>query len=267
MSSKTYIIAWNEAFDNCLDIDKQLSESDLDYKFWNVSSDKNKRPNWEVAKDIRYYGHFYNSLVDFMTTDKLVFGFNAGDPAYPDYPALIKKAEKVLERPGIYAPNIEGDLFAEDGVYLSESKLHPDSYLASQTNGICVFMHQDVAVMMFDFMFWMRFMKDLDFSKMKSGWGLDTVYCLMAMYNNLPIYRDKEVYVDHPEGSHYNANEAGKEMLLIETMFFEYAATKKWDVETLKLMKQNILAKARQRKKYGLLLETMYPNLKGELEA
>jgi hypothetical protein len=267
MSSKTYIIAWDKALKNCLDIETQLSGAGLSYEFWNVSSDKTERPNWTLAKDVRYYGHFYNSLADFLTTDKKVFGFNAGDPGHPNYPDLIKKAEKVLKRPGLYAPNIEGDLFSEDGVYLSESKIYSDLYLSTQTNGICLFMHRDVAAMMFDFMFWMKYTKNVDFSSMKSGWGLDTAYCLITMYSNLPIYRDKEVYIDHPEGSYYNANEAGKEMFLIETMFFEYAATKKWDVEALKLMKQNILAKARQRKKYGLLLQTMYPNLEGELKA
>jgi len=38
MSSKTYIIAWDGAIDNCLDIYNQLKDSGLDYKFHNVSS-------------------------------------------------------------------------------------------------------------------------------------------------------------------------------------------------------------------------------------
>lgn len=265
MSSKTYIIAWDKALENCLDIDRQLSGSGLDYKFLNVSSDKTERPNWELSENVYYYGHFYNSLRDFLTSSRKVFGFNAGDPAHPDYPSIIRKAEQVLQKPGIYAPNMEGDLFSEDGVYLQQSKLYPELYLASQTNGMCVYMHWDVASVMFDFMSWMK-VKGVDFSTMKSGWGLDTAYCLIAMYTNLPIYRDNEIYVDHPVGSSYNTNEAGKEMFFVEKMFMGYAATRGWDVGILKSMKENIFLKSRQRKKYGLTLKGMYQNLQGELE-
>ena len=265
MLSKTYIIAWDKALENCLEIDRQLGGSGLDYKFLNVSSDKTERPNWELSENVYYYGHFYNALRDFLASGKKVFGFNAGDPAHPDYPSIIRKAEQVLQKPGIYAPNMKGDLFSETGVYLAQSKLYPDLYLASQTNGICMFMHWDIASVMFDFMAWMK-AKKVVFSSMKSGWGLDTAYCLIAMYSNMPIYRDKEIYIDHPEGSSYNANEAGKDMLFIENMFMQYAGIRSWDVEVLKSMKENMFLKARQRAKYGLLLETMYPNLQGELE-
>lgn len=265
MSSKTYIIAWDRALDNCLEIDRQLSGSGLEYKFLNVSSDRTERPNWELSDNVYYYGHFYNALRDFLVSGKRVFGFNAGDPEHPDHPSIIKKAERILEKPGIYAPNMAGDLFSEDGVYLSESKVYPELYLASQTNGVCMFMHRDVASIMFDFMSWMK-VRGVVFSSMKSGWGLDTAYCLTAMYTNLPIYRDKEIYIDHPEGSSYNPNEAGKDMFHIETMFMQYASTRGWNIEALKSMKENIFLKSRQRKKYGLLLKTIYPNLEGDLE-
>ena len=266
MSSKTYIIAWDKALENCLEIDRQLSGSGLEYKFLNVSSDKTERPNWEISDDVRYYGHFYNSLKDFLLTNSnKVFGFNAGDPEYSDYPNLIKKAERVLENPGIYAPNMKGDLFSESGVYLEQSKLHPELYLATQTNGMCVFMHRQIASVVFNFMTWIK-AKKIDFSTMHSGWGLDTVYCLIAMYTNLPIYRDTKIYVYHPPGSIYPTAQANKEMSFIENMFMQYSLERGWSVETLKFMKEHMFIKARQRANYNLSLNTMYPNLEGELE-
>jgi hypothetical protein len=266
MSSKTYIIAWDKALDNCLEIDRQLSEAKIKYTFFNVSSDKTERPNWELSEDVRYYGHFYNALRDFVTSGKKVFGFNAGDPAHPDYPSIIKKAESVLIEPGIYAPNMEGDFLSEDGVYLEPSKRYPGLYLATQTNGMCVYMHADIASMMFDFMSWMKF-KGVDFSTMVSGWGLDTAYCLMAMYTNAPIYRDGDIYIDHPPGSIYQSNAAGREMLFIEKQFIEYVDTQRgWDAEVIKEMKSTMFLKARRRKKQALRVVDMYPNLDGDLE-
>lgn len=267
MSSKTYIIAWDKALENCLDIDRQLKEARLRYKFLNVSSDDTERDNWTRSPDVKYYGHFYSSLLDFISDSSLnVFGFNAGDPAYHDYPAIIKKAEKVLKTPGIYAPNMVGDFLSEERVRLETSKLYPDLYLATQTNGMCVYMHRYVAEIMFDFMSWMK-NKGTDFSKMQSGWGLDSAYCLIAMYTNYPIYRDDEIYIDHPPGSSYNSNAAGREMRLIDSLFIEYAESQRgWNVETLKLMRDNIFLKARHGYGYGLTVKMMYPNLGDDLE-
>lgn len=267
MSSKTYIIAWDKAFDNCLDIDRQLKEAKLRYKFFNVSSDQTERDNWVLADNVWYYGHFYNALLDFMSNSSLnVFGFNAGDPAHDNYPMIIKKAEEVLKTPGIYAPNMQGDFLSEERVYLEDSKLYPELYLATQTNGMCVYMHRYVAEIMFDFMTWMK-NRGVVFSEMKSGWGLDSAYCLMAMYTNRPIYRDREIYINHPPGSSYQSNIAGREMRRIDTLFIEYAESQRgWDGEKLKSMRSNIFTKARGGYKYGLSVKAMYPNLGEDLE-
>lgn len=268
MSSSTYIIAWDKALENCLEMDRQLSASGLRYKFFNVSSDKTPRSNWVESEDVRYYGHFYNALKDFLTSSSQVFGFNAGDPEYSDYPHIIKKAELLLkDSPGIYAPNMAGDFLSEEGVYLQKSKKYPGLYLATQTNGMCVFMDWNAASMTFDFMSWMINSKNIDLSSMKSGWGLDTAYCLMAMYTNIPIYRDSEIYINHPPGSIYSGSQAGKEMKIIDDMFIEYATSaRSWDGELLKSMRSEIFTKARKRTSYELRLNSVYPNLKGDLE-
>lgn len=267
MSSKTYIIAWDKALENCYDIDRQLKDAKLRYKFYNVSSDQAERDNWVVADNVWYYGHFYNALLDFMSNSSLsVFGFNAGDPAHPNYAEIIRKAETVLKSPGVYAPNMQGDFLSEERVYLEDSKLYPDLYLATQTNGMCVYMHRYVAEIMFDFMAWMK-NRGVVFSEMKSGWGLDSAYCLIAMYTNRPIYRDREIYIDHPPGSSYQSNIAGREMRKIDHLFIEYAESQRgWDGETLKLMRDNIFMKARNGYSYSLSVKAMYPNLGEDLE-
>lgn len=267
MSSKTYIIAWDKALENCLDIDRQFKEAKLRYKVFNVSSDTTERNNWVAADDVRYYGHFYNALLDFMSNSALnVFGFNAGDPAYENYPEIVKKAENVLSSPGIYAPNMEGDFLSEQRVYLEDSKLHPELYLATQTNGMCVYLHRDVAEILFDFMSWMK-NRGVVFSTMRSGWGLDTAYCLIAMYTNRPIYRDNEIFINHPPGSIYPSNTAGQEMRKVDNFFIEYAESQRgWDGEKLKSMRTDIFTKARAGVTHRLTIKGMYPNLEDELE-
>lgn len=259
MSSKTYIIAWDKALDNCLEIDRQLSVAGVSYKFFNVSSDKSERPNWERAEDVRYYGHFYNALKDFIISGKTVLGFNAGDPKSTEYAAITAKAEKVLTSGGIYAPNMKGDFLSENGVYLAQSALYPELYLATQTNGICVYMHRDIASVMYDFMSWLIF-KGADLPSMHSGWGLDTAYCISAIYLGQPIYRDSDVYVDHPPGSSYESSKASKEMAFMDKYFSEYASTQRgWERELVDRIRQTIFHKARQRDTYELTIEDIYP--------
>lgn len=259
MSSRTYIIAWDKALENCLDIDRQLSEANLEYTFFNVSSDLTPRPNWVIAENVRYYGHFYNALKDFLASDAEVFGFNAGDPRADNYAEITKKAENVLQSPGIYAPNLQGDFLSERGVYLEASKAHSDLYLATQTNGICVYLHRTIAETMYKFMYWMV-SKGVDFSTMHSGWGLDTAYCTSAIYLGYPIYRDSKIYVDHPPGSSYQTNQAGKDMMFIDQAFDKYVATELgWDVSEVKAIREKIFYKARRREEYGINIRGIYP--------
>lgn len=258
MSSKTYIIAWDKALDNCLDIDRQLSDAGANYMFLDVSSDNTERLNWVKSPDVRYYGHFYAALKDFMSSEHLVFGFNAGDPTYPNYAEIVKKAENVLTAPGIYAPNMAGDSFSEEGVFLQDSSRYPDLYLATQTNGICVYLHRDVAQEVYDFMSWLV-AKGVDFSTMTSGWGLDTMYCVTAIYLNFPIYRDKDIYVYHPVGSSYQGAKAAKEMKFIDDSYIEYAASSRgWDHRALLDIRAEIFFKARYRESRPLKLEQLY---------
>jgi hypothetical protein len=59
------MIAWDGCLENALDIHSQLSEGGIDYLVWNVSSQDIDDKHWVRAEDIRYYGHFWNSLKDF----------------------------------------------------------------------------------------------------------------------------------------------------------------------------------------------------------
>lgn len=258
MSSKTYIIAWDKALENCYDIDRQLSKAGISYKFYNVSSNREEIPNWDLSEDVRYYMHFYNALKDFLQSGKKVFGFNAGDPHFTNWEVITAKAEKVLKNPGVYAPNMAGDFLSESGVYLEDSARYTDLYLATQTNGMCVYLNWDIAGQMFDFMAW-AMSEGLDFKSMVSGWGLDSAYCLIAVLSKAPIYRDSELYINHPPGTSYNSTNANKEMKLVDAFFDRYAEKRyKVDISRIKELRELIFTKARKRDSYNLTVSELY---------
>ena len=120
-SSKMYVICWDKAYDNCLNIESQLNGSGLDYLVHNVSSTDVDSPNWYRADDVRYYGHFRNSLRDFLSTNHDVFIFNAGDIACDDYAGYTRKIERLFSSDhgvGAFAPEMTNDGFSGPGSFI-----------------------------------------------------------------------------------------------------------------------------------------------------
>jgi hypothetical protein len=213
-SSKTYIICWDGALDNCKNIDSQFSNSDLDHVFYNVSSYEHESPNWIRSDDVRYYIHFYNALEDFLSTDKEVLIFNAGDVGYDSYVSYTKKIENLFSLdPDVYvfAPSFDNDDFSEKGSLIQESAIHDGLYLATHTNGIMVALRRELVQLMYDFYIWCNSSNAFDFRKMYSGWGLDTVYNSLAIYLNKKVYRD-HLAMHHPLSSSYDGGVAHVEM-------------------------------------------------------
>ncbi len=267
MSSKTYIICWDGALDNCKDIESQFGGSDIDYKFFNVSSYEYESPNWERSEDVRYYGHFYNALSDFLQTDKKVLIFNAGDVPYSDYVGYTKKIEALFDKdPDVYvfAPSFDNDGFSRDGSLIQDSKLHEGLYLSTHTNGIVIALHREMVQVMYDFYLWGRGTDRIQFETMYSGWGLDTVYNSFAIYHNKKIYRD-HVTMHHPLGSSYNTSVANQEMSTIVLQSKYFAQSLGMDPDVLNKIQHIITRKSMTRR--PLTIKEVYLNLKTEFVA
>jgi hypothetical protein len=262
MSSKTYIICWDGALDNCKNIESQLGGSDIDYKFFNVSSYDYESPNWERSEDIRYYGHFYNALSDFLETDKEVFIFNAGDVPYHDYVGYTKKVETLFAADSgvaVFAPSFDNDGFSGSGSFIQESVLHSNLYLATHTNGIIVALSRAIVQLMYDFYLWGRGTNRINFETMKSGWGLDTVYNSFAIYLNKKIYRDHLV-MHHPSSSSYDHRAATQEMNFITDESKHFAGSIGMDPGVIHRIQKIIVAKSIHRQ--TLSVKDVYLNLK-----
>ena len=74
-------------------------------------------------------------------------------------------------------------------------------------------MKRELAIRMQDFM--ATLYDSLDLYSMRSGWGLDYVWCTIAKINNKLALRDDEYFIHHPQGSSYDHEGARKEMSMI----------------------------------------------------
>jgi hypothetical protein len=260
MPSKTYVICWDGCIDNCLDIESQLSKTDLDYVVYNVSSKDVESDRWIRTEDIRYYRHFHNSLIDFAKTEHKVFISNSGDPEYDNYGSYTKYIEALFESDnniGLYAPSFDYDSFSGSGSRIRFSKKYQNMYLSTMTNGIFLAMSREIAMFVLDFMNWLVDENKVDLSVMKSGWGLDLAYNSYAIYIGKNIYRDNLV-IHHPTGSSYPHSEANKEMLLILNNFNMFCGEKGLDVNRLATIQDLTFKKVQNGDRFDLKYEELY---------
>jgi hypothetical protein len=268
MSSKTYVICWDGSIDNCLDIENQLFNSDLDYLIYNVSSKNSESKNWKNSEDVRYYGHFYNALKDFCTTSHEVFIFNAGDPYHKELVSYTKKIERLLTNDKeIYAiaPHIENDSFSGDASFVTESEIYKNLNLATQTNGIYFGFSRELAVFMKDYLDWAVSNSYLQFPQMHSGWGVDIVACALAIYKNKKVYRDNSITMFHPNTTSTNQAQALGEMYTILEAFKKFCDLNDIDSNKIQTIYDVIFKKFRDRIAYKPAIEEVYLNMKGEL--
>jgi len=261
MSSKTYIVAWDEVQQNVRNISYQLLRGDLDFLVFDVTTDPKPSKNWVVANKVRYYGHFYNSLVDFSYTEHSVFIFNAGDPRYNQFSTFTKKVEELFsadENLWALAPDFTNDDFRKDASKIIQSKTNPDLWLSTQTNGVWVALRRELAIKMLDFMDWMLETDRLDFTKMVSGWGIDYIYCAWSIYEGKKVYRDWSVTIDHPDESSYTTG--GTEMVKVLNSFKEYCDTFELDATKMQCILETIKSKAAFKNLLDLKISDIYVN-------
>jgi hypothetical protein len=247
LKSKTYTVAWDEVLDNVLDIDNQLKAANLDYLVFDVTSSPVERDGWVVADKVRYFGHFYNSLRDFVSSDADIFVFNAGDIYGSNQAELTKSVEESMsadEDIWIISPNITNECGPDKSAILAtalaESKKHKDFVLTIHVNGLWVALHRDLAKMIYDFYVWARGNGKMNFQTMTTGHGLDYLYCSWALYNNKKIYRDLRFEVTTGEVTSYSTVNAKNEFLAVIRGFVSFVKKTGGDGEMVRKMCQTI---------------------------
>jgi hypothetical protein len=269
-TSKTYIVTWDELLYNALDVDAQLSAAGLDYLVFDVSTNPEPRPNWVVAEKVRYYGHFYNSLADFVNTDHEIFIFNAGDAICEKQAKAVKRIEHLMEADKdvwLMSPRMEGDYSDGMSTLIKMSKKYYGSVgLSILINGIYVALRRELAVFIYEYYQWLFKNKHMDFYEMTSGHCLDVVYASWVLYNNKKIYRDWDMWMKTIPGTSYDTTRTFKECTHIKSMFKKYVGLLGYNEDTIQRIYDAISEKETEFRSVEYPVVKAYPNLIHERE-
>ena len=232
MKSKTYVVAWDEVMENCLDIDRQLKSAGLEYVIFDVSNVPVERENWVVAEKVRYFGHFYNGLKDFVGSDAEIFIFNAGDVYGNCQAEMTRSIEKAMAAdPDIWimAPNITNERGpGKDPVpytAFDHSKKYPNYVLSMHICGIWVALSRELALKIYEYYEWALIRGRMNFEYMISGHGLDCLYAAWALYEGKKIYRDISFEVTTGEISSYDTSGAIFDYREVTTGFTQFVGS------------------------------------------
>lgn len=256
-----YIIAWDGAIDNCINMSKQLDGSDVDHVFFNVSSVEEQNSNWIRRPDIRYNSHFVHAVQDFIDSDYDIFIFNTGDISHPDYVGYTKYIEKIFsENPELaaFAPDNTNDVFVGKQSTIATSKKYSNLYLATNTNGAYLALSREMVSYLHKFFTWATETKRLNFKAMRTGWGLDMSYCSLAIYLNKVIYRDSGVNMFHPKDQSYSMDAGNQEYREVLFAFKDFCDSIDVDSSRISNIIDLTIRKVRNASGTNLNIETIY---------
>lgn len=219
MKIEAYLVAWDDFLDNCLEIESQFKNIDIQFSVINSGSPIS---GWQNVGDIRYYRQFFYAIKNFNTQNDYLL-FMCGDVSHSNWAAVIDRAVSVLSQYDdiyLYAPHFTNDPWNFDSTNLKISEQDKMLSISTNTNGIMFFMHKDLVCEMIRFFEY--FESEIGWDGMVSGWALDIVHSAIAINKNKIILRDSKYIVNHPAGSSYNHDKATSESSIILTTFARF---------------------------------------------
>jgi FkbM family methyltransferase len=221
---KTYVVTWGSVHEGLADILSQINNYSV------INSDAPEQENWHNLGMVWYYKQMHFALSDFVENNSEdIFCWLAGDISSQEFKKVYSQARIAFKdkNNAIYAPHVSHEAWSKDAVFLQDYK--SGMAYSSQTDGIFVFMSREHASLIKEYMDYLDSKEDL--VSMRSGWGLDYVWCSLAIYNKKYILRDSSVKVIHPPGSSYNHDKANQEMSAVMNRLGEFCDIKNIDKE------------------------------------
>ncbi len=204
MNIQPFIFNWNKQFDKTCAIEDSLSKI-FDKVTVINSDDNNTKDSWIDLGDDAYFSDQFRKALELFDGDILMHV--QGDVTYDNWEKLVEDARTYFDYydAGIYAPNVDYSWFSSENTDIDSIQAdHENIKMVACTDETVWFIRKEIIQEMID--------RNIDFSNNKMGWGWDLVLSSICFVNGRPVIRDYNHTIDHPLGTNYNKDVAGKEM-------------------------------------------------------
>ena len=237
MSFYPYVVCWDAVHFNVVEIEENFQKFGQELTI--INSGDMKRDHWMNVGDIRYYRQLRMALEDFdMSYDYMAF--ICGDVSSSNWPDVLRRASEVLNNynVGVYAPHLTNEPWNKDACYLANVENEHDLFISCETDGILVFINKEIVKLLIGYFNYLE--EHTNIVELKSGWGMDVIWCTLSMYLGYPILRDNRYIVNHPAGSSYDHGRASEELRIVIDNFNEYAKVCGFDPDAIGALQSNI---------------------------
>ena len=254
----TYIVCWDEVHENVKQIESRFKETSYPYAI--INSGNQTSDGWHNVGDIRYYRQFYYALSNFDFNYDYM-GFICGDVSYWNWAGFLDRFNSVInsyQNISLYAPHLTNEPWTEDSSCIGKVPTEDKLLISIQTDGIALYIHREVVQILLDYFKYLE--SKIDITTITSGWGMDMIWCSIAIANNGWILRDNEHILNHPAGSSYNHSKASAELELVLNAFYEYVESIGVDPDVFGLIHSNIYKRMGQDPAY-IAIEDFYKDI------
>ncbi len=171
----------------------------------------------------------------------------SGDVSTIDWDKYIQQIEKVVEElePWVYSLYLTVEGYPRAVSSLGSLPGRKGIDLACITDGIVFTLHRDLALKLLEFM---------EFAKMSCsyqvGWGLDWIWCTLAIYENKKILRDSRISLLHPKSTSYDTIFALEEFRIIQESFIEFAKMENKDLIKIRRIQYSMNERIKGNEKF-----------------
>ena len=229
--NKVVISIWDSAHQNTVQILDALRHHDIsviDSTQSGLIHDGIKSPNI-----------FFDQVEASINTlgDEEYLTYISGDVSTSDWDRYIQQIEEVVGemKPWVYSPYLTFEGYPRE---VSSIGSHPEKRgidYGCITDGIVFTLHRNLALELLEF---------IKFARMSGtfqvGWGLDWIWCTLAIYENKKILRDSRIPLLHPRSTSYDTVHALEEFRVIQELFIKFATKENKDLIKIRRIQHSI---------------------------
>ena len=148
------------------------------------------------------------------------FTYISGDVSSSNWGSYIQRLTQVITAldPFVYAPYLTSEGYPREFVHLTADLESADLDIACMTDGLVFSLHPTIVQELKNFFAYL----DAQNARFTVGWGLDWIWCLLAIHHQKYIIRDVAMPLLHPSGTSYDKSQAKEEFHQVINFFLDY---------------------------------------------